>query len=299
MPWIVYFIAGGGTFLPGAGLIALAVLSQAIFTRRWIGILAVVMAVVGIILVVISAEAITWWIYLLWIVATLAWRLRGVFKSRRRKLLIDLAQLAVTFSAAAMAVSYQLRPTLPPAVFARLYVIGDSVSAGMGGASSTWPAILVAEHHVQVIDLSRAGATIADATRHSQTQTLADGLVLLEVGGNDMLGHTDADQFGKDLAALARQVYRPGRQVVMLELPLFPFNNAYGLQQRRIAAQYGIRLIPRKYFVRVLANPGATLDGIHLSATGQQRMAQMIWEMVGASLRVDARQLPNENPLPK
>jgi len=29
----------------------------------------------------------------------------------------------------------------------------------------------------------------------------------------------------------------------------------------------------------VLAAPGATLDGIHLSITGQRLMAQMIWRM--------------------
>ena len=56
MPWVVYFIAGGGTFLPGAGLIAFAVGSRAIFARRRVGVLSVAMAVVGVALVAISAE---------------------------------------------------------------------------------------------------------------------------------------------------------------------------------------------------------------------------------------------------
>ncbi|HWE95972.1 MAG TPA: GDSL-type esterase/lipase family protein [Tepidisphaeraceae bacterium] len=290
MPWIVYFIAAGGTFLPGAGLIAVAVASRAISARRWIGLLSVAIAVVGIALVAISAEALAWSIYLVWIACTLLWLLRGMFASRRRRSIIDLAQLAVTFLATATAISFRLRPTLPPAVFPRLYVIGDSISAGIGsGPANNWPGILGAQHHVQVIDLSHAGATIADATRHTRAEPLADGLVLLEVGGNDLIGHANADQFGRDLDALARQVGGPGRQVVMLELPLFPFDNAYGIRQRRIASRYGIHLIPRRYFVRVLSAPGATLDGIHLSATGHRQMAQMVWEIVGPSMRAAPR----------
>ena len=201
--------------------------------------------------------------------------------------MIDLGQLAVTCFTAAMAISFQLRPTLPRAAFGRLYVIGDSVSAGIGvRGGETWPGLLGAENHVQVIELSRAGSTIADATRHLRSEPMSDGLVLLEIGGNDIIGHAGPDQFGKDLDALARQVYGPGRQVVMLELPLLPFDNAYGVQQRRVASRHRILLIPRKYFAEVLAAPGATLDGVHLSATGQRRMAQMVWKMVGPSLRV-------------
>jgi acyl-CoA thioesterase-1 len=109
--------------------------------------------------------------------------------------------------------------------------------------------------------------------------------VVLEVGGNDIIGHASADQFGRDLDALAIEIRGPGRQVVMLELPLFPFDNAYGLQQRRIASKYGFTLIPRRYFAKVLSLPGATIDGIHLSATGQHAMAEMVWGFVGPSLR--------------
>ena len=139
---------------------------------------------------------------------------------------------------------------------------------------------------MRVVDLSRAGATVADATRHLPPQPLADGLVLLEIGGKDMIGHASHKQFGKDLAALATRVAGPGRRIVMLELPLFPFDNAYGIEQRRVASQHRIALIPRRYFVQVLATPDATLDGIHLSPTGQRLMARMIWKVVGPSLKV-------------
>jgi acyl-CoA thioesterase-1 len=286
MPWIVYFIAGGGTFLPGTALLALAVAGRVIFVRGWVRALPTAMAVAGIVFVAISAEAIAPWVYLIWIAATLAWFVRGMLQNRGLRSMIDLAELAVTCFAAATAISFQLCPALPPAAFGRLYVIGDSVSAGIDGNGGTWPGVVRAEHRVQVIELARAGSTLSDASRHLQTEPLSDGLVLLEIGGNDVIGHAGADRFGSDLDALARRVCGPGRRVVMLELPLLPFDNAYGLQQRRIAARHGILLIPRKYFAELLAAPGATLDGIHLSATGHRRMAQMVWEMIGPSLQI-------------
>ena len=288
MPRFIYFIAAGGTFLPGAALLALAVAARAVFSRRWIAALSIAMTVVGVVLIAISAEALAVWIYATWIACTLAWLFRGLPRNTRLKRTIDLAELTITFSAAAMAISYQLRPSLPPSIYPRLYIIGDSVSAGIGGEhGTTWPLIVATDHpDVHVIDLSRAGATLASATRSLQSTPLADGLVFLEIGGNDLIGHASPDRFGQNLDALAQRLRGPGRQVVMLELPLFPFDNAYGLQQRRIASKHGLLLIPRPCFTHVLATPGATVDGIHLSATGQRAMAQMVWEIVGPSLRV-------------
>jgi acyl-CoA thioesterase I len=286
MPWIVYFAGGGGTFLPGAVLIAASVTARAIFSRWWAAVASIVTAGLGIALVTISAEALPWLVYLIWIATTVAWIERGRFRLRWIRALIDAAELTVTIVAVSIAIWFQVRPTLPPAAFSRLIIVGDSISAGIGNEhSNLWPDLLRADHHVRVVNLARAGAVISDAEHELQSHRISGALVLLEIGGNDMLDHGDTGQFGADLRDLARLVCGPDRQVVMLELPLFPFNNGYGVQQRRVASEYGIALIPRKYFAQVLGERGATIDGIHLSASGHRRMAEMIWEMVGASLQ--------------
>ena len=59
--------------------------------------------------------------------------------------------------------------------------------------------------------------------------------MLIELGGNDLLGRTDPARFGQNLDALVRLVQGTGRAVVMFELPLPPFTNAYGIEQRRVA----------------------------------------------------------------
>ena len=60
--------------------------------------------------------------------------------------------------------------------------------------------------------------------------------MLLEIGGNDLLGDTTPAGFESGLDNLLRVVSRPGRVVVMLELPLPPFFNEYGRAQRRVAS---------------------------------------------------------------
>jgi lysophospholipase L1-like esterase len=71
----------------------------------------------------------------------------------------------------------------------------------------------------------------------------------------------------------------------MLELPLFPFENAYGLEQRRVARRHHLTLIPKRFFLDVLRIPGATVDGIHLSDSGQRKMAEMIWSFIENSVQ--------------
>ena len=67
----------------------------------------------------------------------------------------------------------------------------------------------------------------------------------------------------------------------MLELPLPPFYNSFGLIQRKLARKYGVKLVPKRVFLSVLAGGGATLDSIHLSQAGHQQMANVVWEIVG------------------
>ena len=111
------------------------------------------------------------------------------------------------------------------------------------------------------------------------------GLVLIEIGGNDLLGETTSAQFERDLNQLLSQIRAPGRTLVMFELPLPPLCNEYGRIQRRLAARYGVRLIPKRVFISVLAGGGATLDSIHLSEAGHQQMADSVWAVIDPAYR--------------
>src|SRR5207237_668530 len=62
--------------------------------------------------------------------------------------------------AAAVELPYHVPRTVAASGHPTLYVIGDSVAAGLGeGEKNTWPRLLARSHPVEVVDLSRAGAT--------------------------------------------------------------------------------------------------------------------------------------------
>jgi len=59
-----------------------------------------------------------------------------------------------------------------------------------------------------------------------------------------------------------------------------PFRNEVGRIQRRLAGEYGVTLIPKRIFLHVLMTPGATVDGVHLSAAGHRLMKEQVWELL-------------------
>jgi lysophospholipase L1-like esterase len=61
---------------------------------------------------------------------------------------------------------------------------------------------------------------------------------------------------------------------------LILLKNSFGHAQRIIASKYGVALLPKRYFARVLGTPGGTLDGLHLSQAGHDAMAGIIAEVI-------------------
>jgi acyl-CoA thioesterase-1 len=160
-------------------------------------------------------------------------------------------------------------------------VIGDSVSAGIGGVGEqTWPQILGKAHQVDAFNLARAGATVTSALRQTESVREPQALVLVEIGGNDLLDSTPTKDFRAGLDRILSAVAGPSRTVVMLELPLLPFKNDYGRIQRDLAPAHHVILIPKRFFVDVLTSKGATVDLAHLSPAGHRLMAERVWSII-------------------
>jgi len=66
----------------------------------------------------------------------------------------------------------------------------------------------------------------------------------------------------------------------MIELPLFPFQNAFGMAQRSAATKHGALLLPKRYFASVLGMENGTLDGLHLSQEGHDAMAKIMVSVI-------------------
>jgi lysophospholipase L1-like esterase len=173
----------------------------------------------------------------------------------------------------------------PAAMIQKLLVIGDSVTAGLNDGEETWPRHLSQMADVAVSDASQPGATLRSARQQHRLLADQSGLSLLEIGGNDLLAGLPVVQFEADLSELLADVTRSGQPVVMFELPLPPLCSAYCAAQRRQAGRYHVTLIPKRLFIQILTSRGATVDGIHLSAFGQQQMMQCIRQLFGDRLR--------------
>jgi len=138
---------------------------------------------------------------------------------------------------------------------------------------------------IPVRNLSRVSATAADGVVMAAQVTPDDRVVLVEIGGNDLIAGLPADEFAKSLDSILSRLVSNERAVVMIELPLLPYRIGYGRSQRRLASKYGVWMIPKRYFVQVINGSSATSDGLHLSAEGSTRMAELVARVLSPVLK--------------
>ena len=163
MPWYIYSLARGSVLFWGAGATLVALLMRT--ARRSIRKkLFAIIAVVAILLIVISAAALPIWLYAIWLIATAEWLIRPSWNKPRVAVAMRSAAVVLTAIAVIVELSHAIRPSPPAGRFARLYVIGDSISAGLGAEHGrTWPVLIRTTHRVDVVDFSQPGATVATA----------------------------------------------------------------------------------------------------------------------------------------
>ena len=233
------------------------------------------MASVGVILALVSAVPLSPFLYVLLIASLAAWAvaISGSHSARRVATSVVLTAAGIAFVASLVAPPSVARPLQAAPVF----VLGDSLSAGLGtDRSETWPTLLAAQSGRAVENLAEPGARLLDGVSQADAIPEGDSIVVVELGGNDLLAGIESGHFAHSLRELLQEVRRPGRTVVMLELPLLPFQNRYGRAQWEVCAELGVGLIPRRILAGAVALPGHTTDGLHLSPQGHRWLADRI-----------------------
>lgn len=283
---MLFFFADGAAFFAGWAGITLVMLLLVPSVRWWNGLLGTLGLLIGAGMIYLSATPMPGVVYLIWLMTGVAWFIVE-HRSEVRKGVRWGVQAAVVGTGLVpllMEMPYHNWPGISAVSAARLYIVADSVSAGLGQREIvTWPNRFRQEHGVEVVDLSEAGATVLSIQSKVRDVKWTPGLVLLEIGGNDLLGRTTPVAFEAELERLIGLVGGPGRVLVMFELPLPPMRSEFGRIQRAVAKRHQIVLIPKKYFADILREPANTLDGIHLSALGHERMSNMVWKLLGSA----------------
>lgn len=280
--WIVgQFISGQVLFLGLALCLFGCLLNKFSRGRRTKSIARVVVAA-GSILVILSATPVPFWMYGIFFgLLLLVWFRFTKMASRSAKcdyalLFLLLTQMLVM---AGMEISRSLPPTLPLTPGRPLFVLGDSMSIGADPPGKNWPDLLGDLAQLKVRNFAFGGAKVETALDDALRINSDDALVILELGGNDLLSGTAIGKFRADLEKMLTRVCTAQRRVVMIELPLPPFYNRYGMVQRALARAHGVILVPKRYLAKVLSTPGATVDGLHLSNAGHALFAHTLFEL--------------------
>jgi acyl-CoA thioesterase I len=278
---VVLQIASGNAFFIGMGLTVIAFALRLWLDGR-VSISALTVGwLVGISLVVLSSTPMSWWLYGCWFAFCVAVRIIFVVRtSLQVRASSVIAFTVLSLSLCLIELPYHRME--PVTVFANqpVYVVGDSISAGIFDGERPWPTVLGDLSQLRVINLSRAGATIETAMGQTGHINAENAVVIVEIGGNDILGHTDRRTFYGQLDTLLGKLKNGNHRIIMFELPLLPFWNAYGTNQRVLAQKYGVTLIPKSCLAGVLGAKGATVDGLHLSPEGHEMLARAVFGLL-------------------
>jgi acyl-CoA thioesterase-1 len=283
-PWLMLF-ADGTMFFIAMALTAAAFGLRLRFRARAAQMALGLAVWVGVVLVAFSAAPLPWLAYAVWLTAVLAGEAalhlaaRDEPLSARGRAMI-IAPMFACIVLIVMECPFHIRPAIRSVEGQTVYVIGDSISAPSTTGGPCWPDMLAAKGTMRVMSAAVPGARTASAIAQANDMPGDPALVIVEIGGNDLLGGTAADAFGRDLDRLLQTLTAKGHRVVMFELPLPPTYNSFGRWQRQLALQYNVTLIPKRVLGGVFAAPGATSDGLHLTDDGHQRLASAVAGMM-------------------
>lgn len=170
-------------------------------------------------------------------------------------------------------------PALPPG--AVVLILGDSISAGYGVESSqAWPGLLAARSGWNVVNGGVSGDTSADALARlpELLDQHAPALVLLEIGGNDMLRGIPEAQTQANLGHMIELVKQRGTRAVVMAVPrpsvagaVFSSLEAAGFY-RAVAQRADVPLL-EDALSDVLSERELKLDPLHPNAAGHLALA--------------------------
>ncbi|MCC6794491.1 MAG: hypothetical protein IT366_05175 [Candidatus Hydrogenedentes bacterium] len=268
---IIYSFISGATIFIGLLLTLAGVAMRSRSPVQMVKRYASISVVLGILLTIATCVPYPFWIVL----CEAGLVLGGLFcvfaKSEKKIRIATYTTVVCALVIGAVELYFQRSPNIAIDGLKELFVVGDSLSMGADPPGKNWPDLLGEKLGLTTHSYSFGGARTDTALSNAKRITGDQGLVILEIGGNDLL--YDTPDFSNHLELLLQEVCKGQRRVVMVEIPLPPFYMRYGTAQRRLAAKYGVTLVPKRILASVITSEGATTDSLHLSNTGHEMLA--------------------------
>jgi len=179
----------------------------------------------------------------------------------------------------------------------RIVFLGDSITAGYGvGEEEAFPALLAGDlkragYAVEVVNAGVSGDTSAGGvSRIDWVLRARPDVLVLELGGNDALRGQPLDNTEANLRRIIQRAREAGARVLLLGMDVptnygGDYGGRFSALYGRIAEDTGVAFVPG--FIREvgLNRSLMQLDGIHPTAEGHRRLADLLLPHLEALLR--------------
>lgn len=187
--------------------------------------------------------------------------------------------VALALAAASCGDTPKLAPLAPDAV---VLAFGDSLTYGTGAAESeSYPAVLAQLIGRKVVRAGVPGEVTAQglARLPGVIEEHRPALMIVCLGGNDMLRRMEEAQVRKNLAEIVRTIRARGIGVVLVGVPKPALITSAPAFYGEVAKEFGIPY-EGKVVTEVLYQLEMKADPIHPNAKGYRRMAEAIAELL-------------------
>jgi acyl-CoA thioesterase I len=162
-----------------------------------------------------------------------------------------------------------------------IVVLGDSIASGVGsGRGEAYPDLLAARFGTEdVVNAGVSGNTTADGLARIDEVLAEDPwLVIVELGGNDLLRRVPPEQTEKSLREILDRLVAARVVPVLVELDA-PFGGRYLEIYERLGDEYQVPVV-EDTLGEILRDPSLKSDTIHPNAAGQKVLAEAIVEEI-------------------
>ena len=159
---------------------------------------------------------------------------------------------------------------------------GDSLTEGVGaGAESTYPAWLSKTTGHAIINAGISGETTAEGLERlpAMLEEHRPKLVLLCLGGNDMLRQQNMASTESNLRKIIQTIRASGASVVLIGVPEPKLFSSPPALYEKLADEFDLPY-EGEIFDEVLKNPRLKSDPIHANAEGYRLVAERLAELL-------------------
>ncbi|MFP4251407.1 MAG: GDSL-type esterase/lipase family protein [Guyparkeria sp.] len=165
---------------------------------------------------------------------------------------------------------------------ATILAFGDSLTEGVGApAGAAYPAQLAQLTGRKVVNAGVAGESTAEGLERlpEALEAHAPDLIILLMGGNDVLRNQDLAEAKRNLDQMIEQAQTNDVAVVLVGVPEKSLFSQSAPLYEELAEEHGVLLVD-DLVAGLLRRPGYKSDAVHLNAEGYRVMAERLAEVL-------------------